>query len=57
MYTKAMGGSSVEFASGYEGLGKGAASGTYSYYRINASTSGVAGSEARVGLIYRYVPK
>ena len=57
MYVKYMGGSSVEFASGTEGVGKGASSGFYSYYRINATGTGLASSEAQVGSIYRYVPK
>ncbi len=50
-------GSSIQFASGYEGVGKGGGSGFYSYQRVNATGSGLAGSEAEVGKIYRYVPK
>ena len=57
MYTKFAGGQSIEFASGYEGVGKGAGSGSYTYYRINATSRGAVGSEATVGTIYRYVPK
>lgn len=57
MYTKWMGGSAIEFASGYEGAGKGAGSGFYSYYRVNATGAGLAGSSAQVGAIYRYVPR
>ncbi len=57
MYVKWMGGSSIEFASGYEGVGKGASSGFYSFYRINATGTGLANSETQVGSIYRYVPK
>ncbi len=57
MYVKYMGGSAIEFASGYEGIGKSGGSGFYTYYRINATGSDLASSSAQVGQIYRYVPK
>ncbi len=56
MYRKWMGGSSVEFASGYEGIGKGGSSGFYLYYRINSVGSGLTSSRTQLGAIYRYVP-
>ena len=56
MYNK-WGNDAIEFAAGYEGLGKGGASGFKVFYRINASSSGLASSEAAVGSIYQYVPK
>jgi hypothetical protein len=57
MYSKWMGGTAIEFASGYEGLGKSGSSGFYSFYRINSSGSGVSNSTDQVGAIYKYVPK
>jgi Tfp pilus assembly protein PilX len=51
------GNDAIEFAAGYEGLGKGGASGFRVFYRINASSSGLASSAAEVGSIYRYIPK
>ena len=57
MYSKWIGGSAIEFASGYEGTGKGAGSGFYTYYRVNATGFGLILSNADVGTIYRYVPK
>jgi Tfp pilus assembly protein PilX len=51
------GNDAIEFAAGYEGLGKGGASGFKVFYRINASSSGLASSEAEVGSIYQYIPK
>lgn len=57
MYSKWMGGTAIEFAGGYEGVGKSGGSGFYTYYRLNASGSDLATSSAQVGEIYRYVPK
>ncbi len=58
MYTKWIGGTAIEFASGYEGLGKSGGSGFYAFYRINStSTNILVSAEAQVGAIYRYVPK
>jgi Tfp pilus assembly protein PilX len=57
MYVQRIAGSAMEFASGYEGLGKGGSSGIYGYYRINATSVNMAASSAVVGTIYRYVPK
>ncbi|NOX19817.1 MAG: hypothetical protein GXO99_00930 [Nitrospirae bacterium] len=57
MYIKRIGGTAIEFASGYEGIGKSGASGFYAFYRINTISAGAISSEARVGSIYRYVPK
>ncbi len=58
MYTKWMGGTAIEFASGYEGAGKSGSSGFYAFYRINStSTNTLVNAEAQVGAIYRYVPK
>ena len=56
MYNK-WGNDAIEFAAGYEGLGKGGASGFKVFYRINALSSGLASSEAEVGSIYQYIPK
>jgi len=56
MYSRSEGGSR-EFASGYEGVGKSSANSGYTYYRINATSSGAIGSRATVGTIYRYVRK
>ncbi len=50
-------GSSIQFASGYEGVGKGGGSGFYSFQRVNSTGAGLVGSSAEVGKIYRYVPK
>ena len=47
--------SAVEFASGYEGVGKGAMACGEIYYRIESIGQGAAGSEAAVCSIYRYV--
>ncbi|MBI4683260.1 MAG: hypothetical protein HY757_09205 [Nitrospirae bacterium] len=57
MYTHYISGTGIEFASGYEGLGKSGGSGFYSYYRINSTGSNALNSTATVGTIYRYVPK
>lgn len=57
MYVKWIGGSAMEFASGYEGMGKSAgSSGFYTFYRINSTGPGIVSSEACVGCIYKYVP-
>jgi len=50
-------GTSIEFASGYDGIGKSGGSGFYAYHRINSTGSGRAQSSSDVGQIYRYVPK
>ena len=57
MYTKWIGGSAIEFAAGYEGVGKSGGSGFYTYYRINAMGEDAVDSTAIVGSIYKYVPK
>jgi Tfp pilus assembly protein PilX len=57
MYSKWIGGTAIEFASGYEGAGKSAGSGFYTFYRINATGFGLVLSNADVGTIYRYVPR
>lgn len=57
MYSKYMGGSAIKFAAGYEGAGKGAGSGFYTFFRINATGADLANSTAAVGTIYRYIPK
>ena len=57
MYTKWIGGTAIEFAAGYEGAGKSAGSGFYTFYRINATGFGLVLSNADVGTIYRYVPR
>jgi Tfp pilus assembly protein PilX len=51
-------GSSIEFASGYEGIGMGAGGGgTQVYYRVNSVSRDTSnlGSESILGGIYRYV--
>lgn len=50
-------GTSIEFAAGYDGIGKGGGSGFYAYHRVNSTGTGRAQSSADVGQIYRYVPK
>ena len=57
MYSKWGEGSSIEFASGYEGVGKGGNSGAMIYYRINSTGFNTMGSASTVGTIYKYVPK
>ncbi len=57
MYVKRIGGTAIEYASGYEGAGKSGASSFYAFYRINSKASGQIASEATVGTIYRYVPR
>ena len=57
MYSKWIGGTAIEFAAGYEGAGKSAGSGFYTFYRINAQGFGLVLSNAEVGTIYRYVPR
>jgi Tfp pilus assembly protein PilX len=57
MYTKWIGGTAIEFASGYEGTGKSGGSGFYTFFRINATGAGLVSSVAQIGEIYRYVPK
>jgi Tfp pilus assembly protein PilX len=56
MYPKWIGGTSIEFAAGYEGLGKGGGSGYATYYRVNAAGTGLMNSASNVGAVYRYVP-
>ncbi len=48
-------GSSIEFASGYEGPGKGGATTAPAYFRINSVAQGLANSEAEAGIIYIYI--
>ncbi len=51
-------GSSIEFAAGYEGLGKGAAAGGMEvYYSIRSSSAGVVGSETDVCALYKYIAR
>ena len=58
LYTTYTTGSAIEFASGYEGFGKGMGSGGAEiYYAINSLSTGDAGSEAGVYALYRYVTK
>lgn len=56
MYSKYIEGSSIEFAAGYEGVGKGASSGSIIYYRINSYGRQTLNTERAVGTIYRYKP-
>ncbi|MBI5665860.1 MAG: pilus assembly PilX N-terminal domain-containing protein [Nitrospirae bacterium] len=56
MYPKWIGGSAIEFASGYEGLGKGGGSSYATYFRVNSAGTGSLNSESTVGAIFRYVP-
>ncbi len=56
MYSRWIGGSAIEFASGYEGVGKGGGNDFYTFYRVNATGVDVANSRADVGALYRYVP-
>lgn len=58
LYSGFSAGSAIEFASGYEGLGKGAgAGGAEIYYSVDSISAGVIGSETRVYAVYRYVTK
>lgn len=57
MYSKWLGGTAIEFAAGYEGTGKSAATGFYTFYRVNATGFGLVLSNANVGTIYRYMPR
>ena len=57
MYIKRIGGTAIEYASGYEGIGKSGASAFYAFYRINSVATGPVSSEAVVGTIYKYVPR
>ena len=58
-----IGGTAMEFASGYEGAGKSGGSGFYTFYRVNATSTrldapaGNMMAQSQVGTIYRYVPK
>jgi Tfp pilus assembly protein PilX len=58
LYATYVTGGAIEFASGYEGLGKGIGpgSGVQVYYRINSYSSESAGSVTGLGAVYRYVP-
>ncbi len=57
MFARWIGGTSIEFASGYEGLGKSGGAGFSTYYRVNASGSeALMNSMTNVGAIYRFVP-
>lgn len=56
MYSKRIPGCAMEFAAGGGGAG-GGGSCIYTYYRINATGSGLVLSNAEVGMIYRYVPR
>jgi type IV pilus assembly protein PilX len=55
MYMTRIGGTAIEFASGYEGTGKSGGSAFYTYYRINSSGVDSISSGATVGAIYRYL--
>ncbi|OGL46267.1 MAG: hypothetical protein A2W05_11165 [Candidatus Schekmanbacteria bacterium RBG_16_38_10] len=58
LYAGSPAGSAIEFASGYEGFGKGAGSGGAEvYYTVNSLSEGDAGSESGVYAVYRYVTK
>lgn len=58
LYATTVVGGALEFASGYEGVGKGLGqSGAIVFYRINSLAQGPINSSARVGAIYRYVTK
>ena len=56
MYSRWIGGSAIEFASGYEGVGKGGSSDFYTFFRVNARGVDVRLSRSDVGALYRYVP-
>jgi Tfp pilus assembly protein PilX len=55
LYSATSAGCAIEFASGYEGVGKGAISCGEIYYEIASMGEGPVGSEAAVCSIYRYV--
>ncbi len=58
LYATTAAGGAIEYASGYEGVGKGLGQGGAEvYYRINSIASGPLGTSARVGALYRLVSK
>ncbi|MBI5056627.1 MAG: hypothetical protein HZB61_08440 [Nitrospirae bacterium] len=56
MYSKWINGTAIEYAAGYEGVGKSGSSGIYAFYRINSNSTECA-SNTTVGAIYRYVSR
>lgn len=58
LYATTAAGGSIEYASGYEGVGKSVAQGgALVYYRVNVISEGVLASQDRIGGLYRYVTK
>ncbi|MBI4837936.1 MAG: hypothetical protein HY806_02090 [Nitrospirae bacterium] len=58
LYAAFSAGSAVEFASGYEGLGKSASGGGASiYYAVTSVGQGSVGSENSVYTVYRYITR
>lgn len=58
LYSALAAGSAIEFASGYEGMGKGAgAGGVEIYYAVLSVGQGTLGSESEVCSLYKYVPR
>ncbi len=56
LYAVPIEGSAIEFASGYDGLGKGAGGGGIGiYYAVTSVGQGLVGSETVVDAVYRYV--
>ncbi len=58
LYSGFPAGAAMEFASSYEGLGKGAGTGGIGvYYSINSISAGAVGSQAEASAVYRYITK
>ena len=55
MFASPCEGATIEYASGYEGIGMGGGGTICAYYRINSVSRGEIGSESIVGGVYRYV--
>jgi Tfp pilus assembly protein PilX len=58
LYATTAAGGAIEYASGYEGAGKGLGqAGAEIYYRVNILSSGAASSTSKLGALYKHVSK
>jgi hypothetical protein len=55
MFASPCEGATIEYASGYEGIGMGGGGNICAYYRVNSRSRSVIGSESAVRGFYRYV--
>jgi len=56
LYATTASGGAIEYASGYEGVGKSLGqAGAEIFYRVNIVSSGAAGSTGKLGAIYKHV--